>query len=79
MAYGDGHNDAVAREIADLLRKSQVAAKAREQGLVKSNYNGGLHTAAMLVHARWTATTDDQQRVLLEEIERMIENAKVSE
>lgn len=78
MAYGDGHADAVAKDIAEILRKSQAKARERESARSKRDYNAGLHFAAMLVHARAVAA-NAAQRGVLDELEKAIEFAKVAE
>ena len=77
MSYGDGHQDQLAKDIAEIFRKSREQWVEREQALKLSNYNDGLHMAAMIVHARWATVHDDELKTLLEEIERAIERAKV--
>lgn len=79
MSYGDGHAQQTAKDIAEILRKSQIAAKAREESRSKRDYNAGLHAAAMLIHARASVVHDDEVKVLLEEIEKAIQLAKVKE
>lgn len=79
MAYGDAYREEVARDIAEILRKSQIRAKDHERVLVKSQYNQGLHHAAMLVHAFKTACRTNSQVDLCKRIEQAIVNAKVKE
>ena len=77
MSYGDGHQDQLAKDIAEIFRKSQARWAERERNLKTSSYNDGLHLAAMIVHSRWTVVQDDELKRLLEELERAIERAKV--